>query len=107
MIAEYDLLQAIEECKSEPITSAKISKLADFYVVYDHLFGISEPPAKEIQKETKFEKVIYTNSDSDFLYSANGKDSEKVMMILDELMEAIRTLYPRMYDSVLRKLSEI
>lgn len=103
MIAEYDLLQAIEECKSEPITSAKISKLADFYVVYDHLFGISEPPAKE----TKFEKVIYTNSDSDFLYSANGKDSEKVMMILDELMEAIRTLYPRMYDSVLRKLSEI
>ena len=33
MITEKELLQAIAECEAEPITAAKIAKLADFYII--------------------------------------------------------------------------
>ena len=37
MITEKELLSAIAECEAEPITAAKVGKLADFYIIYDHL----------------------------------------------------------------------
>ena len=39
--------------------------------------------------------------------AVNGKDAEKVMAVVDELLEAVKVLQPRMYDGVLRRLSEI
>ena len=106
MITERELLTAIDECQQEPITSTKRGTLADLFIIYDHLFG--EPIRSGYSYDNKIEKqTIETNGDTEFLTTVNGKDTEKVMDILDELMEATKTLHPRMYDRVIEKISDI
>lgn len=105
MITEKELMEAIKECETEPVTLAKISKLADFYTVYDHLFGM--PVDDGYSYAGNVENVIQTNGDTEFLSTVNGKDAEKVLAVIDELLEAVKLLQPRMYDGVLRRLYEI
>lgn len=105
MITEKDLIDAIRQCEREPITQSKIAKLADFYIIYDHLFG--EPIRNDYSYADKSENLIHTNSGNEFLQSVNGKDAEKVMAVLNELVEAIQTLHPRMYNRVIEKLTDI
>ena len=105
MITERELLRAIDECQQEPITGSKRGTLADLFIIYDHLFG--QPYNVGYGYETKVGNIIQTRGDTEFLELVNGKDTEKVMAVLDELMEATKTLHPRMYDGVLQKLSDI
>ena len=105
MITERELLRAIDECQQEPITSSKRGTLADLFIIYDHLFG--QPMNVGYSYENKVENTIQTNCDTEFLELVNGKDAEKVMAVLDELMEATKILHPRMYDGVLQRLSDI
>lgn len=105
MITEKDLTDAIRECESEPITPNKVSKLADFYIIYEHLFG--QPVDTAYSYAPQAEKVIYTDGGNEFLQAVNGKDTEKVVAIIDELMEAVKILQPRMYDGVIYRISEI
>ena len=104
MITERELLTAIDECQQEPITSSKRGTLADLFIIYDHLFG--EPIQSGYSYANKVENIIYTNGDTEFLETVNGKDPEKVMAIMDELMEATKTLHPRMYDRVIEKIKD-
>lgn len=105
MITERELLRAIDECQQEPITSSKRGTLADLFVIYDHLFG--EPIQSSYSYANKVENIIYTNGDTEFLATVNGKDTKKVIAIMDELMEATKTLHPRMYDRVIKKINDI
>ena len=105
MITEKDLIQAIRECEQEPVTASKVGKLADLYIIQDHLFGA--PINSAYSYENKTENLIYTNGGNEFLQAANGKDVEKVMNVLNELVEAVKTLHPRMYNRVIEKLTDI
>lgn len=104
MITEKELLKAIDECQREPITGSKRGTLADLFIIYDHLFG--EPInsgysyANEVENTT-----ITTTSDTEFLAAVNGKNTEKVIMVVDELMQTIQVLHPRIYDAVIDKLN--
>lgn len=102
MITEKELIAAIRQCETEPITQSKIAKLADFYIVYDHLFG--EPYEPRYSGAGSPEKIIQTNGGSEFLNTIDGKEAEKVWKIIDELMESLKVLQPRIYDAVLRKI---
>lgn len=103
MVTERELLTAIAECEKEPTTNAKISQLADFYIVYDHLFG--QPSGYSFKNNIEHTK-IKTSGDTEFLKAVNGKDTDKVWQIVNEMAEAVKTLHPRMYDRVLEKLSD-
>lgn len=105
MITERELLKAIDECQQEPITSSKRGTLADLYIIYDHLFG--EPINTGYSYDNHIENTIYTNGDTEFMRIVNGKNADKVIIVLNELMEAIQALHPRMYDSILRKIEDI
>lgn len=106
MITERELLKAIEECKQEPITGSKRCALADLYIIYDHLFG--EPMISGYSYDNKIEKqTIEIDGDTEFLKIVAGKDIERVLIVFDELMDAIMTLHPRMYNSVLSKIEDL
>lgn len=113
MITERDLIQAIRECESEPHTQSKMAKLADFYIIYDHLFGDNSEGANyryndEYSREpATVEKIIEEQGDTEFLQAANGKSASGVLQILDELMEATKVLHPRMYDQVISRLKDL
>lgn len=105
MITEKEILKAIDQCLEEPITGTKRGTLADLYIIYDHLFG--EPTNAGYSYDNKIENTINTNGDTEFMMAVNGKDTNKVMAVLNELMEVTRTLHPRMYDRVIEKISDI
>ena len=112
MITERELIEAIEECENGHITPPKLTKLADLYTVYDHLFGYVEPvptvralPKYDTQKAT--EKGLTTNRSTEFLTLIDGKDADGVLKLFDELAEAVKALHPRMYDSLIRRIIEL
>ena len=49
---------------------------------------------------------IHITSGSEFMQVVSGRDWTVLLGILDELMDAIKVLQPRLYDAVMQKLKE-
>ena len=116
MITEKEVAQAIEQCMQEPVTGNKRAVLADLIIIQDYLFGeptraqedprpmpmqsYSAPPMEQV------ETYVETNGDSEFLKAVDGRKAERVWKLMDELMEAVKILHPRMYDRVIEKIKD-
>ena len=57
--------------------------------MYSYASGISE---------------VQYSGNSEFAELVNGQDQDKVFKIIDELMDTLQVINPRLYASVLRKL---
>ena len=117
MITEKEVAQAIEECMREPITGNKRAVLADLIIIQDYLFGepiqaqeatqpmpiqsYSAPPMEQV------ETYIETTGDSEFLKAVDGRKSDKVWELIDELVEAVKILHPRMYTTFIDKVQDL
>ena len=116
MLTEREVLQAIDECMTEPMTGNKRSVLADLFIIHDHLFG--EPTrAQEVQQMPmqsysappmeQVEIYVETNGDSEFLKAVDGRKAERVWKLMDELVEAVKILHPRMYTTFIDKVQDL
>ena len=117
MITEKEIEQAIEECMREPVTGNKRSVLADLIIIQDYLFGApmqaqdvphpmpmqsySAPPMEQV------ETYIETTGDSEFLKAVDGRKADKVWKLIDELVEAVKILHPRMYTTFIDKVQDL
>lgn len=102
MITEKDLQEAIAECQGVRNPNANTClKLAAYYVIKDHLFG--KEPSYSYAAGPEPEMVEY-NSDSEFSKIIKGKDINEVLSIIDELMETLHVINPRLYEGVITKL---
>ena len=115
MITLDDLQAAIAECQGERSPNANTCvKLAAYYTLIEHLYGGGKPdisgavyPASYADAPQKAESgVISAISDSEFSSAVSGKLVSDVMPVLDDLMQAIEVLNPRLYAATLRKLNE-
>ena len=97
MISKDELDKTILELEMRDTTFANCAKLADLYIVRDHITA----------QEHKQPVPLSTVGDSDFLKAINGKDSLAVWSIMDELMDTVRVTAPRVYGSIMRKISSI
>lgn len=92
---------------SEDTNFATCGKLADLYIVRDHLGQAHEP--LEMYREPE-EPQMYSfapePTDSEFIQVASSVSFERLMEVLDEHFSAIQVLYPREYSAVLKKLQE-
>lgn len=113
MITEQDLQAAIAECQavSNPNSNTCI-KLAAFYTIKEHMF-----PKSQLAEENSTQNYSYASSvnevdevtyksDTEFSQAIHGKKQDYVLSAIDELMETLSVLNPRLYASVLRKLRE-
>ena len=117
MITEKEIEQAIKECLREPVTGNKRAVLADLIIIQDYLFG--EPmQAQEAPQPTPMqsysaptmeqaETYIETNGDSEFLKAVDGRKADKVWKLIDELVEAVKILHPRMYTTFIDKVQDL
>ena len=118
MITEKEIEQAIKECLREPVTGNKRSVLADLIIIQDYIFG--EPIlAQEVQQTPMpmqsysappvehVEKYIETSGDSEFLKAVDGRKADKVWKLVDELVEAVKILHPRMYTTFIDKVQDL
>lgn len=76
-------------------TYATCERLAWLYIVRDHL----------AQKKSR--EPLSIAGESEFMKAVNGKPGDAVWKIMEELMDAVKMLHPRMYESVLKKLNDI
>lgn len=100
MPTKEELLKAIDEVSRLPDTYSKCQKLATFYVLLNSLY--SEEDLKN-NVSTQFQNIIPDSGESEFLQKIKGHDISKVLSVLDELMEALKALNPRLYANTLRR----
>lgn len=107
MIKEQDLLDAIAECQGERNPNANTCiKLAAYYTILNNIIERDDRVVDTGYSFSSAPPVISYEGQSEFAEIVNGKTAETVMPVMDELMETVRLLQPRLYDSVLRKLRE-
>lgn len=102
MITIEQINGEIAVLEDEKPTHVVMQKLANLYIVRDHM-GIGEP---DITAPVISERVTY-ESNSEFSQTIKGKDVNSVMPVVDELMETLEVVNPRLYQSVLRNLEEV
>lgn len=101
----------------EPVTGTKRAVLADLIIIQDYLFGeptraqevhqpmmmqsYSEPPMEQV------ETIVETNGDSEFLKAVDGRKAERVWKLINELVEAVKILHPRMYSTFIDKIQDL
>lgn len=113
MITEHDLQEAIAECEGQRNPSANTClKLAAFYTIRDKMYPDEPGMAKQIPSYSRAAGPVpngeaeYT-SDSEFGRIVSGLDAAQVMPVMDELMDAVRAILPKLYDGVMRKLADL
>lgn len=101
MITENELLNAIAELKAAPVSYQNCQKLATFCTLYDYLYARDR---EESERHADDDAILRVEGESEFLQAVNGKKVSKVFAVINELMDALEAVQPRMYDGVLRRL---
>ena len=109
MITEKDLQEAIAECQGQRNPSASTCiKLAAFYTIRRELYGEAKEdvqfPAYSYAMGTEPEPVIINESGSEFSRAINGRKQADVWPLMDEMMDTIHAIHPRLYRAVMDRL---
>jgi hypothetical protein len=101
LIKEQDLIEAIAECQGDRNPNAATCRnLAAFYTILDH---IQQRP-NDVQKVSPIERLNYSG-DTEFAEAIRGKPFDAVIPIIDELMNTVQIINPRLYASVINKIN--
>jgi len=92
-----EINREIIKLEAQPASFSTIEKLAMLYVVRDHL---APPEAPEPVIE------IILDGDSEFLKIFRKKDFSQAMLILNDMMDTIKSIHPKLYNTVLERLRE-
>lgn len=102
MIAPKELYEAIAECLNKRDPDAKTcAKLASYYIILDHLSDMPDMDSKYSYDPPKL------NSNSEFGRIIKHVKTSKVLEVMDDLMETISVIEPRLYDKVMDKLAAL
>ncbi len=100
---------AIVELERREATFSGCAKLADLYTVRAHIIGQDTPYEQKYSTgkdpDIKSRTDLYGNSD--FLKAVSGKDALAAWSIMDELMDTLHIVNPRVYDSVIKKIKAL
>lgn len=106
MITEKDLQEAIAECQGQKNPNANTCiKLAAFYTIRREMFGDPEPVSYAFAPAPG-RNLIEINSDSEFARAIDGREQADVWKVLDEMMETIQMIHPRLYNAVMDQLRD-
>lgn len=113
MITEHDLQEAIAECQGERNPNAQTCiKLAAFYTIRDHLYP--EPQQDQIEPRTysytaapdSTGDTIFYSSGTELGKAVEGRSEREIWPLIEELVEAVRILNPRLYNGFMEKLHQ-
>lgn len=102
MITQKEIDEAINEVAEEMQNYNDCQKLATFLTLKDLLY-----PKYRQYIETVTETVVEYEGASDFSSVVNGKVAVDAWQVIEELMEAMKWLYPRIYNQVIEKIKNI
>ena len=99
MFTRAELVDAIEELNSGKHSIQNCEKLASVYTILDHLY-----PTADTGYSRDAAPVVGLYGKSDFLKIVSEKRPDEIWPLMDELVEAISVLNPRLYNSFMAKL---
>ena len=108
MITEQDLKEAIMECEGQRNPNASTClKLAAFYTIRNEMFGNKDEQVRASYSYDApvIENTISFDGNSEFARSIDGRKASEIWSIMDELMNTLSVVEPKLYDAVLRKLN--
>lgn len=107
MIHKEDLLEAIMECRAERNPNANTCiKLSAYITILNFLENEEKSSAVEdVPAPTMNTALADVSTGSEFCQAIQGKSNSEVIEVMDELMETLKAINPRLYSGVLRKLS--
>lgn len=89
----------------EDLNKSELATLANLYIVRQHL-GV-EPTYERSYSKASSPVTYSISGDSEFLQTAQTKDLQSVMDVMDELMDTLMVVNRKVYDSVMRKIENI
>ena len=106
MITDKELHEAIAECQGIRNPNANTCmKLASYYTILDHINKKEQVnPGYSFASAPTFETY---SSESEFGTIVKDIDYIECMTVIDEMMETMRIMVPRLYDAVMRKLTAL
>lgn len=108
MFTKAELVDAIDEIEQGKHTIQNCEKLASIYTVLDHMYPPSQEMAYSYDNKAKDEPdTVGDYGDSQFLKLVAGKPLKSTWRLIDELVEAVGVLNPRLMDSFIDKISTL
>lgn len=105
MINESDLKRAIADCQGESNPNVNTCiRLAAYYTILNNIKRNSRPLNRYASEPV--EKVSYY-SDSEFSEAITGANMNDVLSVIDELMECVRTMMPKLYNATIERLRRL
>lgn len=108
MITEKDLQDAIAECQGERHPNANTCiKLAAYFTIYENLYPTRKDQPEEVPQriyQTVEEDLVGNYGDTDFYRAIKGRPAEDMWAVMNDLMETIQVMVPKLYDGVMREL---
>lgn len=112
MLNEQEINEEIAALENKRNHSATdCANLANLYSIRDHAFRRTELD-QHISAYSQASAPIATSvldnyGDSDFLLVVSGKVPADAWGIMDDLMDTLRVVNPRVYESVMRKMRSL
>lgn len=100
MITEKDLQEAIAECHAVKDPNANTCiKLAAYYTILDHMddkesYSYAAGPSD----------VVVIDTGSAFAKLIDGRRQSEIWPLIEELLEAVQVINPRLYDGFMSRL---
>ena len=89
MISIEEINAEIDKLLSQPSSYAQIERLSWLYIVRDHLSPEQKTP----------------HGDSEFMRACGGKPVCDVMAVMDELMDTLLIIHPKLYNAVMENMA--
>ena len=95
MLSLEEVERTILELEKRDTTYATCERLAWLYIVHDHL------TQRIVQEKSRAAEM----EGSPFLAACSGAEITEILRVVNEHMEAVRVIYPKEYEAVIRKIS--
>lgn len=109
MIDDKEIQRWIARLECEESSWSNYEKLAVLYALQkrEEPNQVITAPAVAAYSDTESNgaDLVGDYGDSDFLRAVSGSDPARAWAIMDELMDSLRVVNERVYNSVMRKLS--
>ena len=107
MFTQAELEDAVNELINSKHSIQNCEKLAAVYTVLDHLYG--EKPLIDMgySNDNKIESEVGLYGRSEFLEAIAGKSPKDAWLLMDELIEALTVLNPRLISNFFEKLNKL
>lgn len=97
MLSVEEVERTILELEKRDTTYATCERLAWLYIVHDHL------TQRIVQEKARAAEM----EGSPFLSACSGAEISEILRVLNEHMDAVRVIYPKEYEAVVKRISAL